>query len=215
MIQLKDITFQSGTQTILHATTLLLRAGEKVVLKGPSGCGKSSLLKIMAGAIKPNDGAVHFNGTPLGAATIQDVRGAIAYIGQEPVCGAETVREALLLPFHYKAHLKNRPAEKTLVETLDRLHLPAAMLDKPCARISGGEKQRVAIARAFLLKKQIFVTDEITSALDPTSKAAVIEQLFRPEHTIISASHDPDWLNACERTLEMSAGTITGDHHAR
>jgi putative ABC transport system ATP-binding protein len=214
MIRLENITLKSGNQTILENISLHLQAGEKVALKGPSGCGKSSLLKIVAGAIKPHSGTVRFNGDALSAETIPKIRSALAFIGQEPVCGAETVRETLLLPFQFKAHAQNRPHENTVLETLSRLHLPAGILTKKCARISGGEKQRVAIARAFLLGKTIFIADEITSALDPVSKAAVLDQLFRPEFTIISASHDPDWLSACTRTLEMNNGKITGDHHA-
>jgi putative ABC transport system ATP-binding protein len=214
MIRLENITLKSNNQTILENISLHLQEGEKVAIKGPSGCGKSSLLKIVAGAIKPHRGIVRFNGDILNAESIQQIRGALAFIGQEPVCGAETVRETLLLPFQFKAHAHNRPDETAVLEALSRLHLSAELLNKPCARISGGEKQRVAIARAFLLGKTIFIADEITSALDPVSKTAVLAQLFRPEFTIISASHDPDWLNACTRTLEMNDGKITGDHHA-
>lgn len=214
MIRLEKIELKTGAQLILDDVSLQLQRGEKVVLKGPSGCGKSTLLKIIAGAIKPSAGRVHFNGDTLSANTVQKIRAAVAFIGQEPACGAETVREALLLPFTFKVHERRAPSEQQIHETLERLYLPANIVDKKCVRISGGEKQRIAIARAFLLNKTIFIADEITSALDPVSKGAVIEELFRPEFTVISASHDPDWLKACGRTIEMKAGQITGDRHA-
>lgn len=214
MIELVNIAFSADDHLILNAIDLHLSPGEKVALKGPSGCGKSSLLKIIAGALKPTSGSARFNAEPLRPENIGKIRAAVAFIGQEPVCGAKTVRETLLLPFTYKAHEHNRPTDEQMIAAMNRLHLPAEILTKETARISGGEKQRVAIARAFLLNKSVFIADEITSALDPVSKAAVIDELFRPEFTVISASHDPDWLNACRRTIDMHAGKITGDRHA-
>lgn len=214
MLQLNELSFRTGGQTILREITLLLTEGEKVVINGPSGCGKSSLLKMIAGAIRPDRGSIHFNGRVLDAESIGEIRAAVAFIGQEPTLAAATVREALLLPFGFKAHAHNRPTENQLTETIARLHLSAGILDKETARISGGEKQRVAIARAFLLQKRIFVADEITSALDPVSTAAVIHELFRPEFTVISASHDPDWIHVCDRTIEMKAGQLVGESYA-
>ena len=131
------------------------------------------------------------------------IRKSIAFIGQEPVLGADRVRDALLLPFTYKAHRHLLPDLQTVTKYLQTLHLSSDILDKPCARISGGEKQRIAIARALLLDKTIFLTDEITSALDPESKAAVMQELFESDITLLSVSHDSDWIERCSRVITM------------
>jgi putative ABC transport system ATP-binding protein len=175
--------------------------GEKLVVRGPSGCGKSSLLKCVVGAFPILEGSVRIDGMELCAKNIAEIRARIAFIGQEPILGAENVREALLLPFSFKAHHEKEPIEKTIVQTLERLHLSASILDKPSKRISGGEKQRIAIARALLLGKNIFLADETTSALDPESKAATMDELFRPGTTLLSVSHDPDWIGRCDRIV--------------
>jgi putative ABC transport system ATP-binding protein len=197
------MTLNVAQQTLLEETSLLVAPGDKVVIRGASGSGKSSLLKSVAGAIPLEGGSVRVNGDELSAETLASIRSHIAFIGQEPVLGAESVRDALLLPFTFKAHRGNQPDEGRIAELLGRLKLPPGILGKESKRISGGEKQRIAIARALLLNKRIFLADEVTSALDPESKAAVMGELFRPGTTLLSVSHDPDWLGGCNRVVEI------------
>lgn len=203
MIEFKNITLKVHHQILFDGASLHLAAGNKVVLRGPSGCGKSSLLKCAVGALPITEGSVRVGNRSLSTETVAEIRSRIAFIGQEPVLGAETVHAALLLPFTFKAHSENHPSEERIVQLLERLHLSNRILDKPCKRISGGEKQRIAILRALLLNKIIFLADEVTSALDPASRAAVMAELFRPEITLLSVSHDPGWINSCDRIIDI------------
>ena len=209
MIDFKNIMLKVHRQTLLDDATLQISGGDKVVVRGRSGCGKSSLLKCAVGALPLDGGAVCIDELTLSAETVAEVRARIAFIGQEPVLGAEHVREALLLPFHFKAHSGSQPTNKQIYQLLERLHLSNDILDKPCKRISGGEKQRIAIIRALLLNKTIFLADEVTSALDPESKKAVIAELFRPEITLLSVSHDPEWIAACRRVVTIENAHLT------
>lgn len=204
MIEFKNITLKVHRQTLLDGANLHIANGDKVVVRGASGCGKSSLLKSVVGALPMVGGSVQVDGVELSAETVAGIRARIAFIGQEPVLGAEVVRDALLLPFTFKAHRGNAPTDKQVFQSLERLHLPVDILDKSCKRISGGEKQRIAIIRALLLGKTVFLADEVTSALDPGSKTAVMEELFRPEITLLSVSHDPEWISASNRIIELS-----------
>ena len=204
MVVFENITLKVHRQTLFDDATLRIFTGDKLVVRGASGSGKSSLLKCAVGAIPVVGGSVCIDDLALSADTVSDIRSRIAFIGQEPVLGAENVRDALLLPFHFKAHFDNAPNDERISQLLERLHLPTRILDKPCKRISGGEKQRIAILRALLLNKTIFLADEVTSALDPESKMAVMAELFRPEITLLSVSHDPEWIAACGRVVEIS-----------
>lgn len=204
MIRFNNIVLKVHQQVLLNGGDLHIAEGDKVVVRGPSGCGKSSLIKAVVGALPPSGGSVQVAGLEMNAGNVAEIRARIAYIGQEPVLGADTVKEALLLPFQYKAHKGSKPSSEHLVQTLEQLHLSADILQKPSKRISGGEKQRIAIARAMLLNKTVFLADEVTSALDPASKAAVMEELFKPGITLLSVSHDPDWINACSRAVEIT-----------
>ncbi|MEN8260947.1 MAG: ATP-binding cassette domain-containing protein [Pseudomonadota bacterium] len=203
MIEFKNITLQVHRQMLLTDVILQVSGGDKMVIRGASGSGKSSLLKCAVGAFPIAGGSVRIDGLELSATTVSAIRARIAFIGQEPVLGADNVREALLLPFRFKAHQNNKPTDERIAQLLERLHLSSDILDKSSKRISGGEKQRIALIRALLLNKTIFFADEVTSALDPESKAAVMAELFRPEITLLSVSHDPDWVTSCGRIVEI------------
>ncbi len=203
MIAFEDITLRIQRQTLLENVSLQVAVDDKLILRGPSGCGKSSLLRSVVGALPLSSGSIHLDGITLSAETAGEVRSRIAFIGQEPVLGAERVRDALLLPFSFKAHRHNKPDDERIYDLLERLCLDTTILDKSSQRISGGEKQRIAIARALLLNKTIFLADEITSALDPESKAAVMNELFRDGITLLSVSHDPEWIAAGSRLIEF------------
>jgi putative ABC transport system ATP-binding protein len=203
MITVEGITLLAHQKTLLENTNLHIAPGDKLVLHGPSGCGKSSLLKCVIGAIPLADGTIQVDGLTLSPETITEIRGRIAYIGQEPKLGAQRVEDALLLPFSFKTHRHNQPSKGRVQQLLQRLRLSPDILEKPSAQISGGENQRIAVARALLLDKSIFLADEITSALDHESRSAVIEELFRPDITLLSVSHDPIWIEKADRKIEI------------
>ena len=120
----------------------------------------------------------------------------------------DTVQEALLLPFQFKAHRNRKPTHAQLIEVLQRLQLPAALLRQESSRISGGEKQRIALARGLLLGKKLYLLDEVTSALDAESKQAVFEVFSDPQLTVLSVAHDPEWLARCTVIFELDAGRL-------
>ncbi len=210
MIRFENITLKVQQQLLLDDVTLRISAGDKVVVRGTSGCGKSSLLKCAVGAIPLSSGSVRIEGMELTAESVAQIRARIAFIGQEPMLGAERVREAILLPFSFAAHRHNPPSDERIFELLERLHLSTDILNKLCKRISGGEKQRIAILRALLLDKSIFFVDEVTSALDPQSRTAVMAELFRSATTLLSVSHDPEWISACGRIVEIQNHQLVG-----
>ncbi len=203
MISFEHIILKVQQHVLFNDAMLRMAKGDKVVVRGPSGCGKSSLLKSAVGALPLGGGSIVIDGMELTSATVAGIRSRIAFIGQEPVLGADNVHDALMLPFGFKTHKGNRPSDARIYKTLEQLHLSRDILIKPCKQISGGEKQRIAVARALLLDKNIFLVDEVTSALDPQSREAVMSELFQPGITLLSVSHDPEWINACDRIVEI------------
>ena len=215
MIEIQNISLQVQHQILLEDASLAVAEGNKLAIRGVSGSGKSSLLKSVVGAIPLDGGSITVNGDKLSPETLASIRSHIAFIGQEPVLGADTVRDALLLPFSFKSHRDNQPPDAQIDDLLGRLKLSPDILGKESKRISGGEKQRIAIIRALLLGKSIFLADEVTSALDPESKAAVMDELFRPGITLLSVSHDPDWIGACNRVVEIDNKQLKEGNHER
>jgi putative ABC transport system ATP-binding protein len=208
IIRFDQVSVIVHEKTILSDISFAIFPGEKVVLCGKSGSGKSSVLRALLGLHSIKLGTVYFQEQPLTPTSVQNIRGCAAYIGQEPMLGADSVREALLLPFQFKTHREYRPTEAQLVEVLGRLQLPASILGQECNRISGGEKQRIAVARALLLGKKLYLLDEVTSALDAESKQAVFDVFSDPYLTVLSVAHDPEWLERCDIIFELEAGRL-------
>ena len=170
MVRFDRVTVQYNENPIIKNISFSVEQHERIVIYGKSGSGKSTILTTIVGAHIPIQGIVYFNKKALSPGIILRVRRAVSFIGQEPALGAETIREALLLPFSYRINRAKIPQKERICETLEKLRLDPEILDRNSSVVSGGEKQRIAIARALLQDKNVFLVDEITSALDTESK---------------------------------------------
>ncbi|MFU8787730.1 MAG: ATP-binding cassette domain-containing protein [Methylobacter sp.] len=215
IIRFDRVSVVTHDKTILSDISFTLLPGEKAALCGKSGSGKSSILKTLLGLHAPSSGTVYVQGQVLTPASVRTIRSFAAYIGQEPMLGADSVQEALLLPFQFKSHRDHRPTTAQIMAVLQRLQLPEDILNQASSRISGGEKQRIALARGLLLGKKLYLLDEVTSALDAKSKQAVFDVFSDPELTVLSVAHDPEWLVRCGVIFELEAGRLTevGQQH--
>jgi putative ABC transport system ATP-binding protein len=209
LIRFEHVSVSSAQKNLLTDISFTLQTGKKTLICGQSGAGKTTLIKTLLGLYPLQTGCIYYQDQPLSAKNILSIRRQSAYIGQEPILGAETVRAALLLPFSFKAYKHQLPSATRIDEVLQQLQLPTAILQQACQQISGGEKQRIALARAVLLNKTLYLLDEVTSALDKLSKQAVFDIFSDPALTVLSISHDPDWLDYCETSIEMTTGHIT------
>lgn len=208
MISFDSVTVNADGTTLIRDVSLRVDAGRKTALFGKSGSGKSTILLTLMGARIPSSGTIRFNGFKVDSRTIGKVRREVSYISQEPVLGSGSSEYALLLPFSFKAQKASKPGREEISDVLGSLDLPLSILEKEVSYLSGGEKQRLAIARELLQKKEVFILDEVTSALDIESKNVVLK-LFRDSSlTVLSVSHDPDWLAGCDSLYHVSGGTV-------
>ncbi|QUJ69929.1 ATP-binding cassette domain-containing protein (plasmid) [Photobacterium sp. GJ3] len=206
-MQLQIVSLRSGMES--HPESCLdvsLQAGEHLVLSGRSGAGKSSALKVLAGLIPPESGHFSWQGSRIEPANLIWWRQQCCYLPQAPVMGAESLGEALRLPWRLRAANGSVPKEETCLEMLAVLDLPHD-LNKQVSELSGGEQQRVAIARALLMSRPIWLMDEPTSALDHRSREKVMAALHRQQMTCVSVSHDAAWIERADQHREM------GKHH--
>jgi putative ABC transport system ATP-binding protein len=211
VVEFDRVTVRFGARRVLDGVSLRVAPRDRVALGGESGAGKSTLLRLVVGAVRPESGRVLFEGEEVTAATVASVRRRIAFVGQEPVMGADTVGEALLLPFTFRTHRQERPAQDSVRRVLERVRLSPGLLEQPCDALSGGERQRVAVARAVLLGKRVFLVDEVTSALDAESRDMVMDLILAPGHTVLSISHDPEWTARCHRRVVLGNGVLGED----
>jgi osmoprotectant transport system ATP-binding protein len=194
MLRLAGVSKSYGGAVALHPTDLDVPAGSTTVLIGPSGCGKSTLLRLLVGLVRPDAGAVLFDGTPVTAATAPALRRQIGFVVQDGGLFPHlTARGNVTL---MARHL-GRPAEEVarrLAELAELTHLPAELLDRYPAQLSGGQRQRVSLMRALMLDPAVILLDEPLGALDPLIRSelqADLKEIFRRLHkTVVLVTHD-------------------------
>ena len=178
-----------------------INKGETIALVGESGSGKSTILKSIAGLLKTKDGNINFAqnrklSEDLKNRSSDDLR-AIQLIFQNPdesLNPNHTVEQILSQPLKLYFGLKEDKLKKNIIELLKKVRLGEFYMTRYPRQLSGGEKQRIAVARAFAAKPEIILCDEVTSALDVSVQAAVLDLLKKLKDdfgtTYIFVSHD-------------------------
>ena len=219
LLSLSNAHLAFGHVALLDSAAFSLEAGERLGLIGRNGAGKSSLLKIVAGLDKPDDGLLQMT---------QGLR--IRYVPQEPGFDAaatvfdavaEGVAEAKAVRAAYEAHEEgvDLDALQTRIEALDawnweqRVETTLAQLhldgQRTVGELSGGTAKRVALAQALVAVPDVLLLDEPTNHLDLDSIAWLEELLRGLRGSVMLITHDRAFLdNVCTRILELDRGLI-------
>lgn len=168
---------------VLDAVSAHIAPGEILGVIGESGSGKTTLAMAVAGLLVPQAGSLRLGGRTL-AGTVQrrstEDRRRIQMVFQDPLSSLNprhTVARAIERPLRLFQGLDGVAARRRAAEWLEILGMEAALLDRYPRQLSGGQQQRVAIARAFAAQPELLICDEITSALDATVQARLLDQL--------------------------------------
>jgi putative ABC transport system ATP-binding protein len=184
---------------IISEVSVVVAAGELVVVEGRSGSGKSTLCQLVAGLEPPDRGEVTVGGMP--AAGIQDWSRLAALPQRLGLAEELTVAENLHLP----AWLHGVAERSDLLDALDLSHLA----DRLVGQTSRGEQQRVAFARAASLRPAALVLDEPTSHQDEGRAELVVDRVraVAAEGTaVLVATHDPRLVEVADRVVHLDAG---------
>ena len=197
-------SYPGAPEPVLKDFSCTFPAGQMSVIAGHTGIGKSTLLRLVMGLLKPQEGTVTLSGIPAGPA----VRGNFLYVPQGNSLLSGTIRSNLQLA-------NPKASEQQMKEVLETasasfvLSLPHG-LDTPCGEtgsgLSEGQAQRIAIARALLHPGSVLILDESTSALDAQTEKALIGNLHRLYHgrkTILFISHRPAAMEVADQIIEV------------
>lgn len=203
---------------VLFDIALQVQPGECLALVGESGSGKTSLARAIAGLGENALGELHYAGRPLPLQARQrdaGLRHQIQYIFQNPYRALnprQTVYQTLSAPLEHFFAVKGVAARQRVEAVLKRVSLPASVADLYPHSLSGGERQRVAIARALLCEPRLLICDEITSALDVSVQASILDllrQLQREGLTLLFVTHDLGVVRAiADRVLVLKVGRV-------
>ncbi len=186
----------------LNGVSLHVLEGECLAVVGESGSGKTTLARCLVGIRSPDSGRIVLDGTPLAARArlrSEAQRQRIQIVFQNPdesLNPRQTVLTIISRPVEQFERGSRREARRRAAEALERVRLDLSLGGRYPRDLSGGEKQRVAIARALVARPQLLICDEITSALDVSVQAAMLEQMTElratatDEMTMIFISHD-------------------------
>jgi oligopeptide/dipeptide ABC transporter ATP-binding protein len=167
----------------VHDLSLSIYPGECVALAGESGSGKTTTGRCIAGLHAPDQGEIRLRGESLAPRASNRTRSqlrAVQIVFQNPdrsLNPSHTVRRLIERPIQLLGNVDGASTAPRLMYLLDRVRLPKGKLDLYPGELSGGEKQRVAIARALAAEPVVLVCDEVTSALDVSIQAAIVELL--------------------------------------
>jgi peptide/nickel transport system ATP-binding protein len=203
LLHADEVSASYGSQRqrlVLDRVSLSVSDGECLAIVGESGSGKTTLARCIAGLHRPQSGAVVLNGERL-AASIQarsaDERRAIQLIYQNPdrsLNPRRSVGDQIGRPLRLFGIARGRDVNREVAHLIERVRLPATIAARFPTELSGGEKQRVAIARALAARPALLLCDEVTSALDVSVQAAVLDllaELRRDQRlSMIYISHD-------------------------
>jgi alpha-D-ribose 1-methylphosphonate 5-triphosphate synthase subunit PhnL len=205
------------TLPVVRGVSFAARAGECIVLAGPSGAGKSSILKMVFGSYRCDQGAIHVhhgdertdvaNADPRTMLALR--RRVIAYVSQflraAPRVAAVDVAAEPLIACGTEREIAARRAGDLLAQ----LNLPDRMWGLPPATFSGGEQQRVNIARGLVGDHPLLLLDEPTASLDAANRAVVIDLVNarkRRGTAIVAIVHDADVRDAiADRIVDVTA----------
>ncbi|STX28595.1 ABC-type bacteriocin/lantibiotic exporters, contain an N-terminal double-glycine peptidase domain [Legionella beliardensis] len=195
---------------VIDDLSLTINRGEQVAIVGPSGSGKSSLAKLICGLNQPTSGEIFLKEVSYSQLNRALLSEFIAYVDQNIFLFSGSVRDNL-------AYWDKKYSDAELLDVLAQVHLDNDILLRGGlglklleggANLSGGQRQRLELARALLLKAQLLVLDEATSAMDPLLEAEVYANLRASNYSLLIIAHRLSAIRDCDCIYVVNEGQI-------
>ncbi len=205
--EFKDISFSYGNDDVLDNTSLSLEKGDFAAITGISGIGKSTMMKMMLGVLKPQNGEVFFNTADGCFKPGKAYRNMFSYVPQGNMLLSGTIYDNITFMNPDKSQTEIERAIELSCSSDFIKDLPDGLntvIGERGRGLSEGQIQRLAIARAILHGAPVILLDEATSALDEATEERVLNNLKSIKNvTCIIISHKSAALNVCNKEVRI------------
>ena len=221
-IEFKNVSFSyTQEQKILDDVSFTIKSGEKIALVGVNGSGKTTIIKLLCGFYKPDDGEVLLNGESLSKYKNSDVMDLFSAVFQEEFIMPLSLAENITVDFNDKKGIEKSLNRAGIWENVK--NLPNGMKSRMTKKVredgvvfSGGQNQKFFLARALYKDAPVLILDEPTAALDPIAESEVYQQyneISRGKSSVF-ISHRLASTRFCDKILLIENGKIieTGTH---
>jgi ATP-binding cassette, subfamily C, bacterial len=210
-ISLAGINFRHAEKPVLEDLEIDIPANAITVIQGPSGAGKTTILDLLAGLLRPQQGQVKIGDDDLNTLDMVKWRNIIGYVPQELSLFHDSIRANITLHDEAipEADIQNSMVLAGINKFIDQL--PDGIetnVGEGGAKLSGGQRQRISLARALVTNPQVLILDEVTSALDPATEDEIVANIaeLRGRYTIIAITHRPAWTRIADRLYALENG---------
>jgi len=213
-IALEDLSLDIDGRRFLHGINLRIGSGKTVGITGPTGSGKTLLVSLVARLMDPTAGRISIDGYDTRVIPLDVLRNHIGFAAQEPILFSRTLE-------HNIGFGVDEPNEHLIDWAADVAHLKKdvetfpnrfeTLIGERGVTLSGGQRQRASIGRAIARHPQILILDDVLSAVDTQTEAAIMEKLqpVMKKRTTLLVSHRVSALRYTDEIVVIEDGRIT------
>ena len=213
-IAIKNLSFQYEERKIIDDLSLFIKRGQKIAFVGESGSGKSTVIKILLGLLKYNQGEICLGDMKLSGICLNNLYDKVSYISQDVPVFDGTIKENLVF--------EKNVSEEQMLDALSDVQLSHLVenlaeglnteIGEKGTCLSGGEKQRLAFARLWFENPELVVLDEATSAMDNLTEEIVMKSVMQKmkDKTVITIAHRLNSIAGFDRIILFREGKIVG-----
>ena len=213
-ISIKNLSFQYEERKIIDDLSLFIKRGQKIAFVGESGSGKSTVIKILLGLLKYNQGEICLGDMKLSGICLNNLYDKVSYISQDVPVFDGTIKENLVF--------EKNVSEEQMLDALSEVQLSHLVenlaeglnteIGEKGTCLSGGEKQRLAFARLWFENPELVILDEATSAMDNLTEEIVMKSVMQKmkDKTVITIAHRLNSIAGFDRIILFREGKIVG-----